>query len=89
MSDPDDATAPADSIDVSGSHDVDAEITELSYEQARDELVAIVSRLEAGSASLEESMQLWGRGEKLAKHCQQWLDSAEQKLDASEPDAEA
>lgn len=78
MSDP--ANATADGPDPT---EADAEIAELSYEEARDELVAIVAKLEAGSASLEESMHLWGRGEKLAAHCQQWLDSAEQKLDAS------
>ena len=42
-----------------------SDIAELSYEQARDELVAIVARLEAGQAPLEESMTLWERGEEL------------------------
>ena len=54
----------------------------LSYEQARDELVAIVARLEAGGATLEESLALWERGEHLADVCQQWLDGARQRLDA-------
>ena len=63
------------------------DIAELSYEQARDELVAIVGRLEGGQLGLEESMGLWRRGEALAGHCSTWLDGAEAALtegDASE-----
>ncbi len=59
------------------------EIAELSYEQARDELVAVVSRLEAGGAGLEESLALWERGEALAARCQEWLDGARKRLDAA------
>ena len=55
----------------------------LSYEQARDELVIIVQRLESGSASLEESLALWERGEQLAAICQQWLDGAKAKIEAA------
>lgn len=58
-------------------------IADLSYEQARDELVAVVSRLEAGGATLEESLALWERGEALAARCQQWLDGARARLDAA------
>lgn len=57
------------------------DIADLSYEQARDELVAIVSRIEGGNASLEESMELWERGEALAAHCQAKLDQAQDQLD--------
>src|SRR6476469_122961 len=49
---------------------------ELSYEQARDELVSVVQRLEAGGTSLEESIALWERGEQLAAICQRWLGGA-------------
>ncbi|MEV7973263.1 exodeoxyribonuclease VII small subunit [Cellulomonas sp. NPDC089187] len=59
------------------------DVAELSYEQARDELVAVVSRLEAGGAGLEESLALWERGEALAARCQQWLDGARKRLDAA------
>ncbi len=52
----------------------------LSYEQARDELVETVRRLEAGGTSLEESLALWQRGEELARVCQHWLDGAREKL---------
>ena len=44
------------------------EKSELSYEQARDELTDVVRRLEAGGLTLEESLTLWQRGEKLILH---------------------
>ena len=53
----------------------------LSYEAARDELTEVVRRLEAGGATLEESLALWERGEELAKVCQGWLDGAKARLD--------
>jgi exodeoxyribonuclease VII small subunit len=56
---------------------------ELTYEQARDELVEVVRRLEAGGTTLEESLALWQRGERLAQVCQRWLDGARAKLDAA------
>jgi exodeoxyribonuclease VII small subunit len=55
----------------------------LSYEEARDELAEIVESLEDGSATLEESLKVWERGEELAKICQEWLDGAKKKLDAA------
>ena len=55
----------------------------LSYEQARDELVEVVGRLEAGGVSLEESLALWERGEELASTCQRLLDGARARLDAA------
>ena len=59
-----------------------------SYEDAREELIDVVRRLEAGGTTLEESLALWERGEKLAKVCQDWLDGARKRLDAAtgEPD---
>lgn len=54
-----------------------------SFEQARDELAEVVRRLEAGGATLEESLTLWERGEALAGICQQWLDAARARLDAA------
>jgi exodeoxyribonuclease VII small subunit len=54
----------------------------LGYEQARDELVDVVRRLEAGGVGLEESLQLWERGEALAAICEQWLAGARARLDA-------
>ncbi|HYP45218.1 MAG TPA: exodeoxyribonuclease VII small subunit [Propionibacteriaceae bacterium] len=56
---------------------------ELGYEQARDELMRVVQRLESGGVPLEESLALWERGERLATLCQQWLDGARAKIDAA------
>ncbi len=67
----------------------------LSYEQARDELAGVVRRLEAGGLTLEQSLDLWERGEKLAAICSEWLDGARARLttamaarDTVGPDAE-
>ena len=61
-----------------------ADVAAMSYEQARDELVDIVARLENGQAGLEESMDLWQRGEALAAHCASWLDRAEARITAGD-----
>ena len=58
----------------------DDDVSDLSYEQARDELISIVAALEGGQLGLEESMRLWRRGEALAAHCSTWLDGAEAAL---------
>jgi exodeoxyribonuclease VII small subunit len=57
----------------------------LSYEAARDELAAVIAELESGQSTLEQSLQLWQRGEDLAKICQEWLDGAMAKLSAAKP----
>lgn len=54
-----------------------------SYEQAREELTDVVRQLEAGGATLEESLALWERGEQLATICQEWLDGAKARLNAA------
>lgn len=54
---------------------------QLSYEEAREELIEVVRTLEAGGTTLEESLALWERGEALAKVCQSWLDGARTRLD--------
>ena len=55
----------------------------LSYEQARTELATVVERLETGGTSLEDSLALWERGEKLADICQRWLDGARERIDTA------
>lgn len=74
-----DATPPAE----------ESAVAELDYEQARDALLEIVSRLEAGDLSLEESLRLWERGEELAAQCSRWLEGAARRLDASDVAADA
>ncbi len=58
----------------------------MPYEQARDELTAIVDRLEGGQVGLEESMALWHRGEVLAAHCARWLDQAQALVSSMDED---
>jgi len=53
------------------------------YEEARAELIEVVRALETGGTTLEESLALWERGEKLAAICQEWLDGARRRLDAA------
>ena len=57
------------------------DIAGMRYEDAREELVGIVARLEAGQAPLEDSMHLWRRGEALAAHCATWLDGAQAEIE--------
>ncbi|MBT2450464.1 exodeoxyribonuclease VII small subunit [Streptomyces sp. ISL-43] len=57
--------------------------TALGYEQARDELIEVVRKLEAGGTSLEDSLALWERGEELAKVCRHWLEGARARLDSA------
>ncbi|MFF4220500.1 exodeoxyribonuclease VII small subunit [Streptomyces nondiastaticus] len=61
----------------------DAATNALGYEQARDELIEVVRRLEAGGTTLEESLALWERGEELSKVCRRWLEGARARLDAA------
>lgn len=64
------------------------EVSSLSYEQARDELAAIVESLEKGTATLDESVSMWERGEALAKHCEEWLTGARKRLESARKAAE-
>ncbi|WP_131105526.1 exodeoxyribonuclease VII small subunit [Ornithinimicrobium sufpigmenti] len=68
--------------------DAPTPVADLSYEQARDELVRLVSRIESGQVPLEESMLLWERGEELAAHCQAKLDAAQSTLDRATGEGE-
>jgi exodeoxyribonuclease VII small subunit len=54
-----------------------------AYEQARDELTELVKRLEAGGLTLEQSLELWERGERLAVICEEWLEGARARLAAA------
>ncbi|GAB3948583.1 hypothetical protein GCM10029976_080060 [Kribbella albertanoniae] len=62
---------------------------EISYEQAREELVEVVRKLEAGGTTLEESLALWERGETLATTCQSWLEGARERLTKAQEATEA
>jgi exodeoxyribonuclease VII small subunit len=55
-------------------------IEEMTYEQAFRELEAVVTALETEKQSLDESMQLFERGQALSRHCMDLLDKAELKV---------
>ncbi len=65
-------------------------VSELGYEQCRDELIEVVSVLEQGGLDLDASLKLWERGEELARRCEEHLAGArariEEALAASESD---
>ena len=64
------------------------DISSLSYEEARNELVSVVADLEKGTATLEETLALWERGEALANRCEEWLIGAKARLDAARANAD-
>ena len=57
------------------------DIKNLYYDQAREELLTVVSQLETGGVALEPSLALWERGEALAAHCENWLNGVSQRLE--------
>jgi exodeoxyribonuclease VII small subunit len=63
------------------------DVSVLSFEQARDELVRVVAELEQGAPTLEQSLALWERGEALAARCEEWLVGAKRRLDAARESA--
>jgi exodeoxyribonuclease VII small subunit len=77
---------PADGQPRGGQAAEMAPAAEMPYEQARDELIEVVRRLESGGLTLEESLQLWERGEHLAAICLQWLEGARARLAAALPE---
>lgn len=56
-------------------------ISELGYEEARDELIEVVERLEHGGLDLDTSLKIWERGEHLAKRCEQHLAGARERVE--------
>ena len=64
-------------------------VAELGYEAARDELVEVVRKLEAGGLSLEDALALWERGEALAKVCERHLAGARERVETALATVEA
>jgi exodeoxyribonuclease VII small subunit len=52
----------------------------LNFEQALNELEALVAAMESGEMTLEESLQAFEAGIRLTRECQQTLQQAEQKV---------
>jgi exodeoxyribonuclease VII small subunit len=63
-------------------------ISQMGYEEARDELVAVVQQLEQGGLDLDASLTLWERGEELAKCCEEHLAGARQRIESALGDRE-
>ena len=61
--------------------DAFAPVEELTYEQARDELIETVKILELGQMGLDESLKYWERCEALAKACEAHLDGAARRVE--------
>lgn len=64
-------------------------LDQLSYEQARDELVEVVKILELGQMSLDESLNYWERGEELAAYCEDYLNGASKRIEQALQQREA
>ena len=56
-------------------------VGEMGYEEARDELIAVVQQLEQGGLDLEASLKLWERGEELVKRCEEHLAGARKRVE--------
>jgi exodeoxyribonuclease VII small subunit len=58
-------------------------VSELGYEQCRDELIEVVRLLEEGGLDLDASLTLWERGEALARRCEEHLAGARERIEAA------
>lgn len=56
-------------------------ISQLGYEDCRDELIEVVRLLEQGGLDLDASLKLWERGEQLAKRCDEHLAGARKRVE--------
>ena len=59
-------------------------ISELSFEAAQKRLEEIVRKLESGEASLDESIELYGEGDRLKQQCEARLQAAQARIDKSQ-----
>jgi len=58
-----------------------ADIDALSFEAALAELEKIVRTLEQGQAPLDESIELYQRGDRLKRHCEARLKAAQARIE--------
>jgi exodeoxyribonuclease VII small subunit len=66
----------------------EAQISELSFEEALKELERIVMRLESGDAQLQEAIDLYERGDQLRRQCAARLDAAQARIEAIRTDTQ-
>ena len=65
-----------------------SDINEMSFEEAMKELEETVTHLETGDLSLEQSLQLFERGQQLATYCNLQLETAVLKVEKLTSDGE-
>lgn len=58
-------------------------VSDLGYEQCRDELIEVVRVLEQGGLDLDASLTLWERGEALARRCEEHLAGARTRIETA------
>jgi len=64
------------------------DIETLSFEAALAQLEAIVRSLETGTEPLDQSIELYQRGDRLKRHCEARLKAAQVRIDQISVDAE-
>ena len=71
--------------------DEGTDLSQMSFEHALKALEDVVRRLETGEVALEESIDLYERGETLRKLCQARLDAAQARIEkiVAGPDGKA
>lgn len=67
---------------------MEAPTEDLSFEDALKQLEQVVSRLESGEATLDESITLYERGDRLRQRCAERLDRAQARIEAIRLDAD-
>jgi exodeoxyribonuclease VII small subunit len=68
-------------MDAKKERDGATPISELGYEECRDQLVEVVRLLEQGGLDLDASLTLWETGEKLAQRCEEHLAGARKRIE--------
>ncbi len=66
----------------------ESEIQSLSFEDALKQLEVIVKSLETGAEPLDQSIELYQRGDRLKRHCEARLKAAQARIDQISLDAE-
>ena len=74
-------TLPTPGINAEAMPDPSDAISELSFEAALKRLEEIVRRLESGDASLDESIELYGEGDRLRQQCEARLQAAQARIE--------
>lgn len=62
-------------------NDIPADIRKMSFEEALDELKAIVGKLEQGQGTLDSAIGDYDRGAALKRHCDAKLREAQAKIE--------